>query len=520
MADPISELPGDARRLVFAHLPLKSLLSCEAVSKQLHTAAVEDEVWQQRCEEHWPSANLGSTVATYRACFRSANGWSRLPALPRAVANVDPADGQRTSRRSAPVAPSICAFDASTHAQVCATSQRVCLRWAGQERTVEWANRPSLALADVKLLPGSEGCSCSGSNITRARARARARARTRTCYREAPRPLGLFRRGGATLLVPLGSDALAAPLWSSEDLEPGDTAARAPFDELLMTDDATSVLLVGRRAGWLPPPSIISLDLTRPAVTGRKASYTYSEGLCLPADELRSACNDPSSAPHQVTAAMKLGGAAARIHLRLPHTRTQTIPTPRPSSQPHPTITGPPPPPRPPRTGTVPSPTGESRLLHYDLRVGPIGCQHTCMATGHANVRRVRQGTAGTPYVLTSHTRSKLIELWDLRKFGSGLQAACRPVPVESFRCAGNAPDFHCEAGIIAAICGGAPGTTYGAKLHVFSSAPRRLAVETTLSEIVVDDAHRLACPLGVKLTGRTLTLIADKQRLLTLRVP
>ena len=44
--------------------------------------------------------------------------------------------------------------------------------------------------------------------------------------------------------------------------------------------------------------------------------------------------------------------------------------------------------------------------------------------------------------------------------------------------------------------------------------------VETSLSEIVVDDAHRLGCPLGVKLTGRTLTLVADKQRLLTLRVP
>ena len=296
MADPISDLPGDARRLVFAHLPLKSLLSCEAVSKQLHKAAVEDEVWQRRCEEHWPSANLGSTVATYRACFRSANGWSHLPALPRAVASVDPApDGQRTSRRSAPVAPSICAFDASTHAQVCATSQRVRLRWAGQERTVEWADQPSLALADVKLLPGSEG--------------------------EAPRALGLFRRGRATLLMPLDSDALPAPLWSSEDLDPGDTA-RAPFDELLMTDDAASVLLVGRRETsgqfTLWDPSIISLDLNRPAVTGRKASY--SEGLRLPAEELRSACNDPSSAPHQVTAAMKLGGAAARTHLRLhPH---------------------------------------------------------------------------------------------------------------------------------------------------------------------------------------------------------
>ena len=166
MADPISDLPGDARRLVFAHLPLRSLLSCEAVSKQLHAAAVEDEVWKWRCEEHWPSANLGSTVATYRACFRSANGWLHLPALPRAVATVDPAsDGQRVSRRSAPVA--ICAFDASTHAQVCATRQRAIFRWSGQERSVEWADRPSLALADVKLMLGSE----------------------------APRALGLFHQG-------------------------------------------------------------------------------------------------------------------------------------------------------------------------------------------------------------------------------------------------------------------------------------------------------------------------------------
>merc|ERR1711871_1867070 len=122
-----------------------------------------------------------------------------------------------------------------------------------------------------------------------------------------------------------------------------------------------------------------------------------------------------------------------------------------------------------------------------------------CIATtGHANVRRVRHATAGTPYVLTSHTRSKLVERWDLRKFGTAAQYSAlsslslKHMPVESFRCAGNAPDFHCEAGLIAAVCGGAPGTTYGAKLHLLSSAPRRLAVETSLSEIVVDDAHRL----------------------------
>ena len=131
----------------------------------------------------------------------------------------------------------------------------------------------------------------------------------------------------------------------------------------------------------------------------------------------------------------------------------------------------------------------------------------------------MRHGTAGTPYVLTSHTRSKAVELWDLRKFGSGPPAKAEPV--EAYRCAGNAPDFHCAHGIVAAVCGGAPGTTYGAKLHIFSSAPRRLAAETTLNEIVVDDAHRLTCPLGVKLTGcNTLTLVADRHRLLTCRVP
>eukprot|EP00964_Phaeocystis_antarctica_P045340 scaffold26088_cov59-Phaeocystis_antarctica.AAC.6 len=75
-----------------------------------------------------------------------------------------------------------------------------------------------------------------------------------------------------------------------------------------MTDDAASVLLVGRRerspSGQFTrlDPSIISLDLNRPAVTGCKASYSqgYSQGLHLPAGELRSACNDPASAPHQV----------------------------------------------------------------------------------------------------------------------------------------------------------------------------------------------------------------------------
>ena len=267
MADPIADLPDDARRLVLSHLPLKSLLRCEAVSKQLHTAVVEDVVWQPRCKEHWPAANLGSTVATYRSCFRSANGWAHLTALPRAVDNAV-SDGQRTSRRSAPV-PCICAFDVGTDAQVCATGQKARLRWAGRQRTFEWEDQPSLSLADVKLLPGSEG--------------------------DTPRPLGLFHRGRATQLALLGAEAparggggaeeagvaaLPAPLWSSE---------RATFDDLLVTGDAARVLLLSRKAAaWPLGPSVLSLDLHRPA--GHMLLGRHAEGDFY---ELRSACNDP-----------------------------------------------------------------------------------------------------------------------------------------------------------------------------------------------------------------------------------
>ena len=51
-------------------------------------------------------------------------------------------------------------------------------------------------------------------------------------------------------------------------------------------------------------------------------------------------------------------------------------------------------------------------------------------------------------------------------------------------------------------------------------AAPRRLSAERSLPEIVVDDGYRLDCPLGVKLTGRVLTVLADRQRLLRLWVP
>ena len=159
--------------------------------------------------------------------------------------------------------------------------------------------------------------------------------------------------------------------------------------------------------------------------------------------------------------------------------------------------------------------SGRSFLHHVDMRCGV----EVCTETGHGWIRRVRSGGAGTHAILTSHTRSKEIEVWDLRKFGRGAQHQDAP-RADAFHCSGNAPDFCCAHGVVCAISGGAPGTTYGAKLYAFATSPRRVAAECVLPEIVVDDGYRLGCPVGVKLTGRTLTVVADRQRLLRCWIP
>ena len=49
----LDELPDDARLLVLQHLPIKSLVACEAVSKTLKFFATQNEVWKPRCHEYW-----------------------------------------------------------------------------------------------------------------------------------------------------------------------------------------------------------------------------------------------------------------------------------------------------------------------------------------------------------------------------------------------------------------------------------------------------------------------------------
>ncbi len=167
-----------------------------------------------------------------------------------------------------------------------------------------------------------------------------------------------------------------------------------------------------------------------------------------------------------------------------------------------------------------------SFLFHADLRTAATWVAK--VETHHEGVLRARCGGADGFSVLASHSRSRRIQLWDLRRFRHAEGAAGDPVgrpsqhdqPADEFICAGNAPDFHCSHGIVAAISGGPARAQYGAKLHVFSAAPRRLAVEVTLPEIVIDEGYRLRVPQGIKLAGRTCTVLADKERLLRCWVP
>ena len=454
--EPLSELPDDLLQRVFSHLDVQALLRCEGTSKHMQSAVADDVVWQPRCLQHWSSANLGRLTQTQRACFVSANGWAHLPALPRVVEDVSPSDG----RRRAPRVPNGQILPDDSISAFDTTEHA--LIWSSRKRVCFRRTGHADRIAtwptdDMKPVDVKLIPSTAG---------------------ESPRALGLFTHHHFKDTISwLRFDEMpegdADAVYHAPKLHPivrFDTTGAQPTELLPANDDPSSVLVVGKcmagptdapwQGGW-----VWQWDLEYAALV---------LGLQVGFGELRSACNGPIDSPHEVILATKDGG--------------------------------------------------KSYLIHRDLR-----CDSHSSAmyarTGHANVRRVRRGAEGTHTVLTSHTRSKAVEVWDVRKFGVSRDAAewqsSEGALVDSFKCAGNCPDFSCAAdGTIAAVCGGAPGTTYGAKLHIFSACPRRLAAEATLSEIIVDDAHRLVCPLGIRFSGRSLSLIADKRRLLHCHVP
>ena len=118
--------------------------------------------------------------------------------------------------------------------------------------------------------------------------------------------------------------------------------------------------------------------------------------------------------------------------------------------------------------------------------------------------------------MLTSHLFSKDVQTWDWRRLDShGRSDAC----VETYRCCGIGPDIDAANGVLACVSRGAPGTSYGAKLHTFGLGGARAAAHAGLSEVVIDSFHRNALSRGVKLCDRTLTVLLDEQRLLRCRI-
>ena len=150
-----------------------------------------------------------------------------------------------------------------------------------------------------------------------------------------------------------------------------------------------------------------------------------------------------------------------------------------------------------------------SILYRFDWRTPSFGAEDF-IETHHKNLLRVRAGRDGT--VLTSHLFSKDVQTWDWRRPKSD---AC----VETYRCCGIGPDIDAANGVLACVSRGAPGTSYGAKLHTFGLGGARAAAEAGLSEVVIDSFHRNALSRGVKLCDRTLTVLLDEQRLLRCRV-
>ncbi|EOD16288.1 hypothetical protein EMIHUDRAFT_210628 [Emiliania huxleyi CCMP1516] len=154
-----------------------------------------------------------------------------------------------------------------------------------------------------------------------------------------------------------------------------------------------------------------------------------------------------------------------------------------------------------------------SWLGRVDVRCG-AGLQAALLCTRHSGLLRV--GAGREHRVLTSHARCKEIEPSLTVGFSSSHDsehARSSQPRVEAWRCAGNGPDFDFNDGVLAAVSAGAPGTSFGAKLHVFADAPRRITADVPLSEIVIDDSYRHTCPRGIRVGGGTISLIADRRR-------
>ena len=179
------------------------------------------------------------------------------------------------------------------------------------------------------------------------------------------------------LELPRDFEPSASPIEASLSGRNGDTIWSRrpdtfdPFFHEVLPIGTESALLVNRRDAF-----VRRLDLRTGTLVGYWGMDPTGEGS--PFTLFRSVCHDAEHSPHELTTAF--------VHAN----------------------------------GSV--------LHHHDLRLREAtACS---LRTGHAHVRRVRQGNAGTPTILTSHSRSKKVELWDLRKFGQD-----RGVSASSFFC-------------------------------------------------------------------------------------
>jgi len=84
----------------------------------------------------------------------------------------------------------------------------------------------------------------------------------------------------------------------------------------------------------------------------------------------------------------------------------------------------------------------------------------------------------------------------------------------------GNGPDFASDEShsMVACIAPGPPGTTFGAKVHLFG--PGGMQVETVTTEIIIDSHYRKTVTRGVSLWHRSLSILADEQRILRYHIP
>ena len=471
----LTDLPAELRLTCVRGLPAEDLAAASATCSTLNDdISADDASWRLCCLPYFTAAPSAISPSA-KVCYSTANGWARISSVPRTTVSAATPSSGRGSRTRTHNLAQISAWDACDDD---------CLLFS----TVPSVGQlPTLSVVHFDAEQGQEQrrqtfeMPCAPSTADEPIGSGRSARQVQDIVRlpmssaQPERALTLCHHHGTRVAVhalkstTAGGDELqVVPLWTLSDAVAFDgMPGFLPHRLAWQRSTGTSAETWTDGAADVPAPPVgqlVAWGWTRACVCDVRTGQVVTRRAPPVAERMIDLCFPDPSNPHLIAMAAQGG------------------------------------------------PYEHGKIVLHDLRVD--GGAQLSITTPHHLICRLRPGP--DPLVLlSSHKICKDIEQWDLRR--PQLQ------PGRAFaHCAGNAPDFEYAQSTLVCFSRGSPGTTFGAKLQVFADRPCKISntAGAILPEIVIDTFNRHSYARSLRLGTRTLTVLADGERLIRCSMP